>query len=154
MSQFKTEVLQSIVTSGEKWVPINRISELTQCPPDIVLDCLADLQTDGMIDVWESDEGLFIKIIGDVPSPIIMPEKSIRVSRQGWQGVQRFDQYALPYPTVLLGAGTALWDNVQHAVCPGCGNRELKLYEYCLRCDAWGGSTLMERVNNNVRSCN
>lgn len=44
----------------------------------------------------------------------------------------------LPYPTVLVGEGTALWDSLHYDVCPGCGGRELKPHEYCLRCDRWG----------------
>lgn len=52
----------------------------------------------------------------------------------------------LPRPTVLIGTSTTLWDNVKRDVCPSCGNRRLRTYEYCLRCDAWGlGHLLVDR---------
>jgi hypothetical protein len=58
--------------------------------------------------------------------------------REIWQRFRSFDEFCLPYPTVLVGAGTALWDNVKRDICPGCNNRPLKPNEFCLRCDSWG----------------
>jgi hypothetical protein len=60
-----------------------------------------------------------------------------------WTGIQKFDEFSLPYPTMLLGGGTALWDNLKHDVCPVCHNQELEAHQYCLFCDAWGADYLL-----------
>lgn len=67
-----------------------------------------------------------------------------QLPRTSWRGIQRLDENFLPYPTMLLGVGIALWDNIEHRVCPGCQNRELETYEYCLRCDRWGMDRQMQ----------
>lgn len=104
-------------------------------------------------------------IIGDVDTPdnivelseevgtlsAIPEEKRKTLPKLNWQGVRRLDDSALPYPTVLLGAGSALWDNVKHDVCPGCGGRQLEAYEFCLRCDNWGMDRFLGVKNRAVK---
>jgi hypothetical protein len=60
------------------------------------------------------------------------------------------DENSLPFPTVLIGSSTTVWDNVRHAKCPACGGRDLKPHEYCIFCDAWGGEKLLEKRRQNI----
>lgn len=84
------------------------------------------------------------RVSPDVIGAVSVISKTTRPPKINWQGVKNLDEFSLPYPTVLLGIGAALWDNVKRDVCPGCNNRRLKPCEICLRCDRWGLDHLLQ----------
>lgn len=119
------------------------LSMRLQCPTSILMPCLENLQTNGLVVVDQEESRVYITDTMKSFHQFNLEPSDSRKARI--QKILSFFEKS-DYPTVLLGSGTAIWDNIQHYTCPACGGRELCPEEYCLMCDKWG----MDEYNANI----